>query len=293
MIIPAYNSHSTVIGCLQAIDTQAYRDFDVVVVDSSPGDETERMVAQQFPSVRLIRSETRLYPHAARNRGVAEARGELLAFTDSDIYPTADWLGRLVEAHASHGAVVVGAITCYGSNVFDRGVHLCKFAKWLPYGVRRFVDMSPTGNMLLHRDHFALVGGFARETYLGDVTFSRDLRAAGVPLIFEPQAMVEHHHDHTLRSFLKERFERGILFGEMRSQWLDNRALILFYLLATVIPVRMIRIAAIIARQIARAHPHRWVLSYPVALLGHAASLAGESLGYARVLTGHATSSGR
>lgn len=286
VVVPAYNSHATIARSLAAIEGQTFRDFEIIVVDSGPSDETERIVTSAFPAVRFIRSETRLFPHAARNRGVEIARGALLVFTDPDIYPHPDWLARLVEAaERDHAEVVVGSIACFGGRALHRGVHLCKFGKWLPQGSRREVDMSPTGNMLIRREQFDRAGGFPGEKFLGDVSLSRSLRANGVPLMFEPSAVVEHHHDATMASFLRERFARGVLFGDIRAEWLTSRLSVLMYLAVTILPIRLLRIASLVAMHAARGgHGSQWIAVYPIAILGHAASLAGEAVAYARAL---------
>jgi N-acetylglucosaminyl-diphospho-decaprenol L-rhamnosyltransferase len=285
VVIPAYRSRATIARCLQSIEAQTFRDFETIVVDSSPDEETADVVRAAFPSVQFFRSPARLLPHAARNQGVALARGELLVFTDPDIYPPPDWLARMVAAHDDHGGVVVGALDCYGDGFRERAMHLCKFSKWLPYGARRPVDMSPTGNMLVSRAEFDAAGGLPGDLFLGDVTLSRGLLARGTRLMFEPGAVVEHHHEETLGSFLRSRFVRGIWYGEMRTQWTPRSALVL-YLLVTVLPVRLTRIAALMAMHAARGEWTRWLLPYPVAMVGHAMSLAGEAVAYWRALFG-------
>ncbi|HYC59358.1 MAG TPA: glycosyltransferase family A protein [Thermoanaerobaculia bacterium] len=283
VVIPAYRSDATIARCLRAIEAQTYRDFETIVVDSSPDEKTADVV-RGFSFVNFFRSTARLLPHAARNQGVTLARGELLVFTDPDIYPPPDWLARMVAAYDEHGGVVVGAIDCYGDGLRDRAMHLCKFSKWLPYGARRPVDMSPTGNMLVRRDEFDHAGGLPGDLFLGDITLSRALQARGTALVFEPGAVVEHHHEDTFRSFLRTRFVRGIWYGEMRTQWTPRSALVV-YLAVTVLPVRLTRIAALMAMH-GRGDWKRWIAPYPAALLGHVISLAGEAIAYAKAVFG-------
>src|SRR5688572_16391140 len=80
VILPAYESHETIGGCLEHIGAQSFRDFETVVVDSSPSLATSEVV-RRFPWVNFVRSETRLGPHAARALGVTKSRGTLLVFT--------------------------------------------------------------------------------------------------------------------------------------------------------------------------------------------------------------------
>ncbi|MBK6408063.1 MAG: glycosyltransferase [Holophagales bacterium] len=156
-------------------------------------------------------------------RGVDRSRGRLLVFTDPDVYAAPDWLERLVAAHGETGNVVVGALACHGSRWLDRGIHLCKFSKWLPAGERRPVDMSPTANMLVPAALFDEMGRFHGDMLMGDTTLSRNLLAAGRTLLFEPRAVVAHHHMETLRSFARERWRRRILFGRLRGSWMQGR----------------------------------------------------------------------
>ncbi len=284
IVIPAFHSERTIAGTLAALDAQAFRNFEVIVVDSSPDDRTAREI-EGFPQVVLLRSTERLMPHAARNRGVGHARGSLFVFTDPDIIMPPDWLARLVGAHEASGAIVVGSIECHGTRFLDNAIHLCKFARFLPAGVSRPIDMGPTANLLVPRQVFEVLGGFP-DALLGDVTFSRAALGAGFALRFEPRAAVAHHHVHALPSFLKERFERGQLHGDMRvGSFKGGRAQALGFLAASILPLRLSRILLLTAGHCWRAECFRWYLpSLPVVVLGHAATLVGESVAYARAV---------
>lgn len=286
VIIPAYNSHGTLAGCLEALARQTFQDFETIVVDSGPDGTAERIVAESFPQVRFERSARRLLPHAARNRGIELSRGELLVFTDPDIYARPDWLERLVGAHALTGETVVGALACHGRRWLDQGIHLCKFSKWLPGGEARAVDMSPTANMLISRRQFEDAGGLPGDQMLGDVTLSRRLHQRGVRLWFEPQAVVEHHHLQDVAGFLRERYTRGRMYGDLRLGWLARRRSSSWaYLVITVLPLRLARVLGLVALHCWKADQTGWYLgTLPLIAAGHAASLAGEAVAYSRRL---------
>ena len=285
IVIAAYDAHDTIEHCLESLRAQTYRDFEVILVDSSPGEETAR-IAERFPEVRFVRSATRLYAHEARNRAVAIARGELIVCLDADVYAHPDWLERMVAAYDASGQVIVGAIGCHGRRLRELGMHFCKFAKFLPAGESRAIDSGPTANLLVSRADFDRVGGLSGGPYLADVGFGRALEALGRELRFEPPAIGAHHHTQSFRAFLGERFVRGRLFGEMRASWLASRWKIAFYLAVSALPVRLARIAGLTWRYCAAARMTGWfLLTWPIALAGHAAWLAGESIAYAeRVL---------
>lgn len=284
VVMGAYRAAATIERAIAAIQAQTYRDFELVVVDSSPDDETARL-REQFPGVRFEHSDTRLYCHEARNRGVEVSRGELLACIDADVYARADWLAKLVDTYDRTSQVVVGAIACHGRRLRDRAFHLCKFSKFLPGGAVRRIDTGPTANLLLTRADFLAVGGLRGEKYLADVELGRALESLGRQLTFEPGAVVAHHHTQALAGFLEERCVRGRLFGEMRARRLARKRDVAIYLAVTVLPLRLLKIVAHVTHHAFRARQVGILLiTFPLVMLGHAAWLWGETIAYARAI---------
>ncbi|MBK8598088.1 MAG: glycosyltransferase family 2 protein [Holophagales bacterium] len=280
VILPAYLSEATVSGCLSALRGQTFRDFEVVLVDSGPGGGTGAIAARDFPEVVCHVSAARMLPHAARNLGVTLARGELLVFSDPDTYAHPDWLERLVAAWEAAGGIVVGAIANHGHRWLDTGVHLCKFSKLLPGGPSRPIDIAPTANVLCSRETFEAIGPIPADVMQGDAGWSRRALADGHRLTFAPDAVVDHHHLETLRSFLSERRRRGLEFGRMRREWENDHPVRLALIaVATVLPVRALRIGALVTWQCARAGSLldlAWTA--PLVAAGHLASLWGEAV---------------
>jgi len=285
IVIPTYRSETTVRRCLEAIARQTVTDSEVIVVDSSPDDRTAK-VLDDFPWVRTVRSPRRLLPHDARNVGVHESRSATLVFTDPDVYADPAWLARLLAAHReTNGGTVAGAIACHGSRWFDRGIHFCKYSKWLPGGNRRTIDCLTTANSVVDRRQFDRVGGFRGELMHGDAVLGWELRRSR-PIWFEPGAVVAHHHLSSFSRFLLERFNRGIDFGLLRTEWsrLDRGSLAL-YLLVTALPVRLVRIMVLVAHHSIRARCGcAYLATFPVIAAGHVAALAGEATAYWRSL---------
>jgi glycosyltransferase involved in cell wall biosynthesis len=83
VIIPVYNRVELICQALSSVRAQTFRDFEVVVVDDGSTDSTAAVVKAHYPEVRLIQKEN-AGVSAARNRGIQEARGEWIAFLDSD-----------------------------------------------------------------------------------------------------------------------------------------------------------------------------------------------------------------
>lgn len=229
VVVPAYYSSATVGPCLEALRGQARGAPEIVVVNSSPGDGTAEIVSR-YPDVIYEESAERLLPHAARNRGVGLATGDLLVFTDPDCRARPDWLIRLVAAQrAGHGAVVGAVALAGGQPLADRAIHLCKFANLLPGLEAGPRWIAPTANAAYSRALWESCGPFDGSLYCADALMSWRAAGRGCVPWFEPRAVVEHTQDARVRSFLAQRRQRGREFGRERALyegWSRARALV-------------------------------------------------------------------
>jgi len=92
VIVPVFNTATYLKHCIDALETQDYpRDkYEIIMVDNNSTDGSDQ-IAAGYPAVRLLR-ESKQGSYAARNRGISEAAGSIIAFTDSDCAPMPDWL---------------------------------------------------------------------------------------------------------------------------------------------------------------------------------------------------------
>jgi GT2 family glycosyltransferase len=113
VIIPLYNKARWVRRSLDSIAAQRLGDFEVIVVDDGSTDGGGEIVAS-YPDrrFRLVR-QANGGPGAARNRGIAEARGELIAFLDADDEWLPDFLSHNVSVLESAGPRVAAAVCGY------------------------------------------------------------------------------------------------------------------------------------------------------------------------------------
>jgi glycosyltransferase involved in cell wall biosynthesis len=85
VIIPAFNRASLIGQAIESVLGQTFRDFELIVVDDGSTDETTEVVrGYSDPRIRLIELPSNAGSNAARNRGIKEARSDLIAFLDSD-----------------------------------------------------------------------------------------------------------------------------------------------------------------------------------------------------------------
>jgi len=284
VVVPAYYSSSTVAACLEGLRRQTFADFETIVVNSSPEEETGRLVRGRFPEVRFEQSPCRLLPHAARNHGVSLARGGLLVFTDPDCVAAPEWLESLVAARRRGHGLVVGAMGLQGASAYEQTVHLCKFAPWLPGGREGPRTIAPTANALYTRECWTAVGEFRGDSFASDTLHSWLAAARGFAPWFEPGAVVAHHHGGSMRGFLRERRIRGEDFARLRmAEEKRSKAWALLHLAA--LPAIPLLALARTARWAAGAGWVRPMLSTaPQQLAANAAWAIGEARTYMRCL---------
>lgn len=94
VIVPTYNRSQLLGRALHSVLAQTYPDWECLVIDDASVDETEEVVKRLGDSrIRYLRHDTNRGASATRNTGIAEARGEHLAFLDSDD----EWLPEKLE----------------------------------------------------------------------------------------------------------------------------------------------------------------------------------------------------
>src|ERR1017187_2762295 len=106
VIVPLYNKSTWIDRCLDSILGQTFTHFEIVVVDDgSTDDGPAKVAARGDERIRLIR-QANAGPGAARNRGVSEARGELIAMLDADDAWDSDYLAESVRLLEGYGEEV-------------------------------------------------------------------------------------------------------------------------------------------------------------------------------------------
>jgi glycosyltransferase involved in cell wall biosynthesis len=108
VIIPTYNRASVICDAVESVLNQSYSNVDLIVVDDGSKDDTHARLRRFGNRIRLI-TQDNAGPAAARNRGIAVSRGDLVAFLDSDDL----WLPSKVERQVSLlGRLDVAVTSC-------------------------------------------------------------------------------------------------------------------------------------------------------------------------------------
>ncbi|MCB0155829.1 MAG: glycosyltransferase [Anaerolineae bacterium] len=192
VVIPTLNA-PTLAETLAALRGQRYdlSRVEVLVVGVAAPD-----VVQADGLVRYIDTGGPVSAARARNVGLAEARGEIICFTDDDCRPAPDWLEKLLAAYQTGDRGVVGG----GMSLPRRGywaqcdamTSAYEQLNFQPAGPRR---QLPSLNFSMRRALLAQFNGFSESFPKAageDSHLSARLRQAGHTLWFTPEAVVDH-----------------------------------------------------------------------------------------------------
>ena len=146
VVVPLYNKASTIARTLASISAQTFTAFETIVVDDGSTDDGASIVeAHADPRFRLVR-QTNSGPGAARNRAIAEARGELVAFLDADDEWSPAFLQESVNALDRSAATVTTCAYIEGERATPSGARFR--ALGLEPGVLRIAPDTPVGILI-------------------------------------------------------------------------------------------------------------------------------------------------
>lgn len=109
LIVPAYNIETYLPACLDSCLAQDFQDYEIILVDDGSTDQTPRICddyAQKSDRITVIHQKNAGLS-AARNTGIARAKGKYLAFVDGDDLVSPDFLSKLFEVANSTRAEIV------------------------------------------------------------------------------------------------------------------------------------------------------------------------------------------
>jgi glycosyltransferase involved in cell wall biosynthesis len=204
VVIPCFNSLRYLPATVDSVLAQTHGDLEVVLVDDGGSDDLAGWVAgSDQERVRLVRQDN-AGPSAARNRGVAESRAELIAFLDSDDLWEPEFLERLLPRLDDPAVGLVYS----GWDVIDadgRPNGRATVSTWEGDVWERFVTRNPVAcsGVVLPRSVFVDVGGFEvnRDRFPIDVEdWELWVRIAAAHRVAAVPEVLCHHRRHDANS---------------------------------------------------------------------------------------------
>jgi glycosyltransferase involved in cell wall biosynthesis len=210
IVVPVYNGADTIGDCIESLlgidDPDAA--FEIIVVDNGSTDRTFGILDGYRDRIRMLHEPIR-GAAAARNTGVRNARGDIIAFTDADCVVEPRWLRNLIPALCDPAVGIAGGpiLATSPSNRVE------KFGERIHDHRRALEDESAyaiTMNWASRRAVLEEAGLFDPTLIRGqDADLARRIRMRGYRLVFCPDAIVRHRNERTLRGLFREGVAHG------------------------------------------------------------------------------------
>jgi glycosyltransferase involved in cell wall biosynthesis len=290
VVIPAYNAVETIGRCLAALEAQTQRDVaEVIVVDSST-DGTDQLVQQKFPQVRLFHFDGRMYPGEARNYGVRQATGEIIAFVDADCWVKQTWLAEILQAHRETRHPVVGGAIANGNpeSYVGWGYYFSSFSQWMPQGEPFARTDIPAGCLSCQRWVLEKYGGFPEGKFCEDTVLMWRLAEVGYGGWFVPTIQVFHYNFTNLGAVMWRKLIHGKTFAQVRvrQEGYSVGRRVLGAIATPLVPFLLLyrRTQDVVKSGMYR---QEFLFALPVTILGILCWCLGEGIGYAYSLFPH------
>ncbi|MFN3301365.1 MAG: glycosyltransferase [Sediminibacterium sp.] len=197
VIVPVYNDARRIVKCIEALINQTYpRDrYEILIVDNGSTDNTCSVI-KKYP-VKLLIEDKKQSSYAARNKGIKNAVGEIIAFTDSDCIPAPNWIEKGVKnlLQKPNCGLVAGRINIFfrkpnKPNAVELYDSITNFKQKEDLEIRRF---GSTANVFTFKSVFDKVGLFNDSLKSGgDNEWGRRVFSYGYSQIYADDVSVAH-----------------------------------------------------------------------------------------------------
>lgn len=231
IIIPCLNSEATLEMCLLSLRAnQTRRAYEIIVVDAGSTDRTIEIA--WWYADRVLSGK----PHTIdRNKGIQNARGDIICFTDSDCIVPENWIDGLCDGLAQRHAVDKRIVGVGGGNVpvlenptpMELAITKTMRSPLVSFKARntavyrggREVNHNPPLNSACFKWVLDEVGGYVEEPgYPEDLDLDARIINRGFKLYYLPDVLVYHKHKSDLDAFMRQMRDFGTKRGRVNRQ---------------------------------------------------------------------------
>lgn len=213
VIVPVYNGEGIIETCLRALADQSWpkSDYEVIVVNDGSTDNTPEILEKL--DVTVVTQE-RQGPAAARNAGIATAKGDVVLLTDADCAPDPAWIENMVRPLSD--PEIVGTRGIYRTRQRELVARFAQIEyeeKYEKLKKDKYIDFIDTSSAGYRKDVIFGAGGFSTaftEASNEDPDLSYRLAKKGYKLVLNADAVVYHRHASKLLTYLKRKFKAAV-----------------------------------------------------------------------------------
>lgn len=251
IIILNYNQIKVTCEFLDSTKLLTYPNFEIILVDNNSNENPKELIENNYPEVKLIRSETNLGFTGGNNLGIKAAKGDYIFVVNNDTEVSPDLLERLIEPfdkdrkigmvspkifyysnpgiiqYAGYNAInpFTGRNSAVGNKEKDEGQH----------ETPQYTDYAHGAAMMVKKEVIDKVGMFYDDffIYYEELDWSARTKRAGFEILYQPKAVIYHKESITMgkESKLKAYYHNRnrILFMRRNTTSFQFGIFILFY----------------------------------------------------------------
>lgn len=223
IVIPFYND-KYIIDCIESLIIQKYpcNFYEIIVVDNNSEESYLSLLDKYKDKIKLIHQQKRGSYHC-RNLGTFYAKGNILAFTDSDCVIEPGWLEKINKFFSTHDesfVAVQGQSFSFGGTEVATAIaemYVDTFQTYVNNEQQgRFCSRLDTRNCAIRYDAFREIGLFHEEMlYWADAEFGMRLCEKGYKIQYLPKMNIRHHDIDNLELYLRKRQKEGKNVADM------------------------------------------------------------------------------
>ena len=222
VIIPTHNSQYTIENCLRSLKSQSYprEKYEIIVIDDGSTDRTVE-ISKNNGADKVIQIHS-CFQGEARNIGVKNSSGEILAFIDSDCEAVDGWLSIIEKELANNQAIGGPVLNGNPHSLVAWADYLMEFSVFSEYKKRSVVVYVPGCNQICRKNDFIQTGGYPEYRISEDVVLSQSLKKNGVKIIFVPELKIRHLCRTKLEKFLANQKVLGAFSVKIGKKYESN-----------------------------------------------------------------------
>lgn len=216
VIIPVYNDPNGLSVTLKSLLNQSYPkdQYEIIVVDNNSTDGTPNIIrdyAKKNPQLIISLVEKNIQSsYAARNKGIKNSKGEIIAFIDADMYIKKNWLSQINKTFKNKKIQYLG---CNVEIFMNNKKLTALYNKYTDFHINKFIKddhFAPTCCLIVSKDLFQKFFLFNPNLISGgDVEFGNKVFEGGIKLYYSPTITMYHPARDSLKALILKQFRIG------------------------------------------------------------------------------------